>query len=108
MKKIAIYGLSAALIVSMAAFQPKNPKKPKQKPATVKKEATATAKPATKVVLSDKPYDVKLDKTFHDFGKVSEGEQVETTYTLTNVGKDPVIIQKDQVECGCTTPTYSK
>lgn len=106
MKKIAIYGLSAALIVSMAAFQPKNPKKPKT--ATAKKEATTAAKPAAKVALSDKPYDVKLDKTFHDFGKVNEGEQVETSYTLTNVGKEPVIIQKDQVECGCTTPTYSK
>jgi hypothetical protein len=103
MKKIAIYSLSALLIVGLAAFQ--QPKKPKKSPKkAAKKEVAATPK----VVLSDKTYDVKFDKTFHDFGKVNEGEQVETIYTLTNVGKEPVLIQSDQVECGCTTPTYSK
>jgi hypothetical protein len=102
MKKIAIYSLSALLIVGMAAFQPKKPKKPVKK--STQKESTV----APKVILSDKAYDVKFDKTFHDFGKVSEGEQVETIYVLTNVGKEPVMIQSDQVECGCTTPSYSK
>ncbi len=103
MKKIAIYSLSALLIVSTAAFQPKKPKKSPKK-AAVKKETAATPK----VVLSDKAYDVKFDKTFHDFGKVSEGEQVETIFVLTNVGKEPVLIQNHEVECGCTTPTYTR
>ncbi len=104
MKKIAILSLSALLIIGLAAFQ--QPKKPKQsqKKAAAKKETPATPK----VALSDKAYDVKFDKTFHDFGKVSEGEQVETIYVLTNVGKEPVLIQSDQVECGCTTPSYTK
>ncbi len=103
MKKIAILSLSALLIIGLAAFQqPKRPKK-SQKTAA-KKETTATSK----FVPSDKVYDVKFDKTFHDFGKVSEGEQVETIYVITNVGKEPVLIQSDQVECGCTTPSYSK
>jgi hypothetical protein len=102
MKKIAILSLSALLIMCLAAFQqPKKPKKPVKK--AVKKEV-----PAPKVTLSDQAYDVKFDKTFHDFGKVSEGEQVETIFVITNVGKEPVLIKSHEVQCGCTTPTYTK
>ncbi len=103
MKKIAILSLSALLIIGLAAFQ--QPKKPKKSAkSTAKKESTT----APKVALSDKAYDVKFDKTFHDFGKVSEGEQVETIYVITNIGKEPVLIQTHEVQCGCTTPSYSK
>ena len=83
----------ALMFVGLAAFKPK----PKAK----------TAAPA-KVVLSDKPYEVKFDKTFHDFGTISEGTEVKTTFILTNVGKDPVTIIGHDVQCGCTTPTYTK
>lgn len=103
MKKLAILSISALLFVGLAAFQ--TPAKPKPKKPTkkvVKKEA-----PAAKVALSDKAYDVKFDKVFHDFGKVAEGEQVETTFVMTNIGKEPVIISSHDVECGCTTPTYT-
>ncbi|MES2617992.1 MAG: DUF1573 domain-containing protein [Bacteroidota bacterium] len=97
MKKIAIFGLSAMLLVSLAAFKPK-PKK------------VAAAKPvaAPAVVLTDKAYDVKFDKTFHDFGNLTEGQEVKTTYVITNIGKEPVVIMSHEVQCGCTTPTYSK
>lgn len=102
MKKLAIFSISALLIIGLAAFQqPTKPKKPTKKVA--KKESAAT-----KVTLSDKAYDIKFDKTFHDFGKHAEGEQVETIYVLTNIGKEPVLISSHEVECGCTTPTYSK
>ncbi len=110
MKKLFILCSAALLIVSISAFQPKKPKKP-SKPAT-----TSTSKPANntpivkseKVALSDKAYDVKFDKTFHDFGTAKEGEQVTTNYVITNTGKEPVLIQNHTVECGCTTPEYSK
>jgi len=102
MKKIAYLSLSVLMIVALAAFQ--QPKKPKKAvKATAKKEA-----PQAKVVLSDKAYDVKFDKMFHDFGKATEGEQVETIFVLTNTGKEPVIIKSHEVQCGCTTPTYTK
>lgn len=99
MKRISILSLSALLIMALAAFQ--TPTKPKK--ATKAKKATKE-----KVVLSDKAYDVKFDKTYHDFGKATEGEQVETIFVMTNVGKEPVIIQRHDVQCGCTTPTYTK
>jgi hypothetical protein len=111
MKKIFILFTSVAMIIALSAFQPKNPKKPvkKAKPATSTSAKPATpAKPAPKVELSDKAYDVKFDRTFHDFGTAKEGEQVETTFILTNVGTEPIMIQNHTVECGCTTPSYPK
>ncbi len=99
MKKVLIYSLSALFFIGVAAFKPKP--KPKAKATTAK-----AAEP--KIVLSDKAYDVKFDKTFHDFGTISEGQEVKTTYTLTNVGKEPVLILSHEVQCGCTTPSYSK
>ncbi|MEN9344761.1 MAG: hypothetical protein RLZZ60_230 [Bacteroidota bacterium] len=102
MKKLALFSLAALLVLSMEAFQGDQAgKKPK-------KAVKATKVEAPKVVLSDKAYDVKFDKTFHDFGKATEGDQVETIFVITNVGKEPVIIMSHEVQCGCTTPTYSK
>ncbi len=110
MKKLLILSTAAILLVSISAFQPKKPKKP-VKPKTTQSNTTSPAKttPApAKVELSDKAYDVKFDKTFHDFGTAKEGEQVKTVFVLTNLGKEPITIQNHTVECGCTTPNYSK
>jgi hypothetical protein len=98
MKKLTLLSLSALLLIGLSAFQ-----KP-QKPKKVAKKAATSAK----IVLSDKAYDVKFDTLFHDFGKAKEGDQVETSFTLTNVGTEPVLIKSHAVQCGCTTPTYSK
>ncbi len=100
MKKLVLFSIAALLVLSMEAFQ-QAAKKPKKAVKTTKTETP-------KVVLSDKAYDVKFDKTFHDFGKATEGDQVETIFVITNVGKEPVIIMSHEVQCGCTTPTYSK
>ena len=35
---------------------------------------------------------IKFDKTVYDFGTVTEGEVIETAFTLTNVGKSALII----------------
>lgn len=101
MKKVFIYSMAALMFVGLAAFKPKPKTSQKAKPAK-------TAPAQAKVVLSEKAYDVKFDKTFHDFGTISEGTEVKTTYVMTNVGKEPVIIVGHDVQCGCTTPTYTK
>lgn len=99
MKKVFIYSMAALMFVGLAAFKPK----PK-----AKTKAKATTSAPAKVVLSDKAYDVKFDKTFHDFGTIAEGTEVKTTFILTNVGKEPVTILGHDVQCGCTTPSYTK
>ena len=81
--------------------------KPKPKKTAPKKAASTTAaKPA--VVLSDKAFDFKFDKTTHDFGTITEGSQVKTTFILTNTGKEPIVVTNHEVGCGCTTPEYTK
>jgi len=101
MKKIFIYSLSALLFVGLVAFQtPKKAKKAKKASKTEQKEEPKVA--------AKKAYDVSFDKTFHDFGTATEGDQVETTYKLTNNGTEPVLILSHEIQCGCTTPTYTK
>lgn len=78
MKKIAFILLSACLSVSLAMAQKNGPA-------------------------------MKFDKTIHDFGKVQEKlEKVTTDFTFTNTGKAPLIINRVQTSCGCTTPDYTK
>lgn len=47
---------------------------------------------------------VAFAKTAHEFGKISEGDVVEHTFTFTNTGSTPLIIQDAKASCGCTIP----
>ena len=47
-------------------------------------------------------------KLEHDFGTINEGEVVEHTFSFTNTGNAPLIIQDVQASCGCTAPDWSK
>lgn len=51
---------------------------------------------------------VSFDKTEYDFGTVTEGEIIETTFKVTNSGKTDLIITDAQVTCGCTVPVWPK
>ena len=53
--------------------------------------------------------EIKFDKTTHDFGKFSETSPVQKcTFTFTNVGDKPLVINQAVATCGCTVPTYTK
>lgn len=51
---------------------------------------------------------LKWDKVTHDFGNITEGEVVETTFTVTNTGSNPLIINNAKGSCGCTVPKVEK
>ena len=52
---------------------------------------------------------IKFDKTVHDFGTFSEDTPTQKcTFTFTNVGKAPLVINQAIGSCGCTVPTYTK
>lgn len=49
-----------------------------------------------------------FDATEHNFGDISQGDVVEHTFTFTNTGTQPLIIERVDVTCGCTTPAWTK
>lgn len=52
---------------------------------------------------------IKFDKLTHNFGTFSESDAVQKcTFTFTNTGDKPLIINQAAASCGCTVPTYTK
>lgn len=53
--------------------------------------------------------DIQFDKTQHNFGKFSENDPiVKCTFTFTNTGDKPLVVNQAVASCGCTVPTYTK
>ena len=53
--------------------------------------------------------EIKFDKVSYDFGTFQESNPVhKTTFTFTNVGKAPLVINQVIASCGCTIPKYNK
>ena len=55
--------------------------------------------PATSVSFSEYEW---------DFGTINEGDKVEHTFTFTNTGDNPLVLEKCKGSCGCTVPTCPK
>ena len=52
---------------------------------------------------------IKFDTLTYDFGTFSESNPVQKcTFTFTNVGDKPLVINQALAACGCTVPTYTK
>ncbi len=52
---------------------------------------------------------IKFDKTTIDFGTFYDTEkQKKGTFTFTNVGDAPLVINQVVASCGCTVPKYTK
>lgn len=52
---------------------------------------------------------IKFDKLTHDFGTFAESNSVQKcTFTFTNVGDQPLVINQAVASCGCTVPSYTK
>ena len=53
--------------------------------------------------------EIKFDKTSHNFGQFSEKQPIQKcTFTFTNTGTDPLVINQAIASCGCTVPAYTK
>jgi len=56
-----------------------------------------------------KPAQILFTKTTHNFGSFPEKEsKVTCTFTYTNVGEQPLVINQAIASCGCTVPEYTK
>lgn len=53
--------------------------------------------------------EIKFDKLTYNFGTFSEDNAVQkTTFTFTNIGDKPLVINQAVASCGCTIPSYTK
>ena len=52
---------------------------------------------------------IKFAKLSHDFGTFAESANVQQcTFTFTNEGDKPLVINQAVASCGCTIPKYTK
>ncbi|MEQ8479005.1 DUF1573 domain-containing protein [Fulvivirga sp.] len=73
------------------------------------KTGGATAATATPETKPEGPLPAfKFNELDHDFGTIAEGDVVEHTFSFTNTGDAPLIIQSAKGSCGCTVPTWPK
>ncbi len=94
MKKTKLFlalALSGSLFVLTAAISANN------EPTEVAQEEVPVVEQA-----------LKFEKTFHDFGTMTRGDKVSEVFTFTNTSDKVVQITSHHVQCGCTTPVYSK
>ena len=60
-------------------------------------------------MMAQKPAQIKFEKTTHNFGTFSEKDpKVTCTFTYTNVGEQPLVVNQAIASCGCTVPEYTK
>lgn len=59
-------------------------------------------------MMAQKPAQIKFDETTHNFGTFSEKSPVVThTFTFTNIGEQPLVVNRAIAACGCTVPEYT-
>ena len=51
---------------------------------------------------------VKWGVETHDFGNIPQNKPVTVAFELENTGNAPLLIQKVEASCGCTTADYQK
>ncbi len=99
------------LLTAVAAFAFTSCKKGEIKSAAVntpgseliKNEDTKRALPV------DGKYPVMtFEKTAHDFGTITMGENVNYTFKFTNTGEADLLISDAKGTCGCTVPEFPK
>ncbi len=62
----------------------------------------------TSMVPTGPTTSIKFAKDVHSFGTVQEESENMYSFTFTNTGKEPLIIQDAKGSCGCTVPNYPK
>ena len=58
---------------------------------------------------AQKQADIRFDKVTVDLGTFSEKSPIQkTTFSFTNIGDGPLVINQAVASCGCTVPSYPK
>jgi len=98
MKRLILCALSILLLCTLQVTAQHKKKKPAGK-GKAQKEA-AGKESGAKFVFKD--------GDTHDFGNIPSGPDVSHSFSFTNAGNEPLIIQDCNPSCNCTTPTWPK
>ncbi len=64
---------------------------------------------AATTIMAQSAAEIKFDKLTHNFGTFSESTPVQKcTFTFTNTGNAPLVINQAVASCGCTVPESTK
>ena len=91
MKKILLSFAFAALVAGGAVAQ----EKPKAKVSAPQEQAVNGP------VLT-------FEESEYNFGDIAQGDVVEHVFKFKNTGTQPLVIERVDVTCGCTTPAWTK
>jgi len=110
MKKI-ILSLGLFVFAASAGFAQgkkaaKSSSKPEAPTTEIAAPVAAAAAPAAEAQAHAE--DMKFKNEIHDFGTLPQNIPAEHNFEFTNTGKEPIVLQRVQPSCGCTTPTYTK
>ena len=50
--------------------------------------------------------EIEFEKTVHDYGDVPFNGNGECEFRFTNIGTEPLLVQKPKSSCGCTIPSW--
>ncbi len=67
-----------------------------------------TAQPTPAAPVNPNAPVAKWDKMVNDFGEIAYNVPKTAEFTLTNAGKEPLIISSARASCGCTNLKYSQ
>ena len=59
-------------------------------------------------ISSDKFTNMAFEKEVYNFGVITMGKSVSTTFKFVNSGNNPLLINEVVTSCGCTVPKWSK
>ncbi|MBL6949778.1 MAG: DUF1573 domain-containing protein [Bacteroidales bacterium] len=95
MKKVTLFTIICLFTISLTV-------------TAQQEQATVThVKKSDKNEKTDGPV-AEFDKLIYDFGDIKQGTPKTAEFTLTNKGKEPLIISYARASCGCTNLNYSK
>lgn len=99
---IALIEVSGVSQKSMAnLFKTEKEKKKEQEVKDTKKEREDRMKKMEKTMM-------RVTDSTHSFGEIVDGDKVNHTYIVENVGDKPLFIASVQTSCGCTVPKFSE
>lgn len=100
-EELSVQDPSSGVITPIEQTAPNAPDTVMMSPPPVPETTNAAAPDGKSPVMT-------FDKTEHDFGTITQGDQPSYSFVFKNTGASDLIISNAVGSCGCTVPEYPK